>query len=97
MPKIDWKHEDAGGKAALRVTAKGAKAARLWVAQSATRDFRPATWKEVAIDNFKDGVAYAEVEMPTKGYTAFFGEMDFTIDGVTHQLSTQVRVLEAKK
>src|SRR5262249_10301435 len=47
MPKLTWTHDDAEGKARLTVTADpGAKAARLWIAQSPTRDFRKSTWVE---------------------------------------------------
>src|SRR5262249_7845842 len=97
MPKLNWMHDDEGGKARLTVTADpGAKAARLWIAQAPTRDFRKMTWTEQPLE-VPRGRVVGLVAPPQTGYTAFFGELDFGIDGVTHQLSTQVRVLESKK
>jgi len=33
-----------------------------------------------------------EVALPEKGFVAFYAELDFEIDGLKHNLSTQVRV-----
>lgn len=97
MPKIEWRHDDVGGKARLTVSADPRPfGGRLWVAEAPTRDFRQSIWREQATD-VKEGRIVATVAAPQTGYTAFFGELDFEIDGLRHQLSTQVRVLEAQK
>ncbi|MCI0680695.1 MAG: PhoPQ-activated pathogenicity-related family protein [Gemmataceae bacterium] len=97
MPKLHWKHDDADGQARLTVTAEPRPlGARLWVAQAPTRDFRKASWKEQPAEA-RDGTVVGLVAPPQTGYVAFFGELDFEIDGVRHPLSTQVRVLEAQK
>jgi PhoPQ-activated pathogenicity-related protein len=97
MPKLQWKHDDADGQARLTVTADPAPlAVRLWVAHAPTRDFRKATWQEEPVE-LKKGRVVGKVVPPANGYTAFFGELEFEIDGVRHPLSTQVRVLQAKQ
>jgi len=97
MPKLSWKHDDAANGARLTMQSQpGAKAARLWAAQSPTRDFRKATWEASALD-LDGGHAAARIAIPQTGYRAFFGELDFEIDGIAHPLSTQIRVLDAKR
>jgi PhoPQ-activated pathogenicity-related protein len=94
MPKLAWKHEDATGKLRLTIEATpGPMGARLWVAQTPTQDFRTATWKEQAV-TFSNGIVVGEVTPPEKGYLAFYGEVDYEIDGVKYHLSTQVRTTE---
>jgi hypothetical protein len=41
-----------------------------------------------------DGMIVGELTPPGKGHVAFFGELDYEIDGLKYQLSTQVRVTE---
>jgi PhoPQ-activated pathogenicity-related protein len=97
MPKLSWKHGDADGQARLTVTAdQEPKGARLWVADSATHDFRKSTWKEVPA-KVAQGVVIGAVDLPAEGCRAFYAELDYEIDEIKHQLSTQIRVLEAKK
>jgi PhoPQ-activated pathogenicity-related protein len=96
MPKLQWKHDNLDGNARLVVSANPMpKAARVWISQAPTRDFRKMTWTAADL-TLKDGKYVALLPMPPMGYTAFFGELDFEIDGIRHQLSTQVRVLEAQ-
>jgi PhoPQ-activated pathogenicity-related protein len=96
MPTLTWKHDDADGKARLSVTSDIApKAARLWVADGETRDFRKSTWKEQAV-TLKDKSATGVVDLPQAGNRVFFGELEFSADGLTYYLSTQMRVLEKK-
>ena len=96
MPRVSWKHDDDGNKARLTVESDHApKAARLWIASAATRDFRLIAWKEQSLTAGKSIVG--NVAPPTTGCSAFFAELDFEIDGLTHQLSTQMRILEAAK
>jgi len=95
MPKISWKHDDASGKARLTITAEPApRGARLWVNQAATRDFRLSEWKESPAKIAGQTVT-GEIAPPTNGAAAFFAELDYEIDGLPHQLSTQMRVLDA--
>jgi PhoPQ-activated pathogenicity-related protein len=92
MPKLSWKHDDHDGKLRLTVEASPApKAARLWVATSPTRDFREARWEERKVSLGMDGVV-GEVAMPKEGRLAFYGDLEYEIGGVTHNLCTQVRI-----
>jgi PhoPQ-activated pathogenicity-related protein len=92
MPKLTWKHDDADGKLRLKVESTTApKGARFWVAHSLTRDFRKAVWKEQTV-KLDDGSVVGEVERPEKGFVVFYAELDFEIEGIRHNLSTQVRV-----
>ena len=94
MPELSWKHEDRDGKLRLSIAANPQPlAARLWVAQTASKDFRQAKWIEQAAD-ISDGMVVGEVTPTGKGHVAFFGELDYQIDGLKYQLSTQLRVTE---
>jgi PhoPQ-activated pathogenicity-related protein len=96
MPKLTWQHREAGGKLILDVHATPApKAARLWVAKAATRDFRKAKWEEqpAVLDK---GTIRGAIAPPADGYLAFFGELDYEVNGLRYHLSTQMRITEAK-
>jgi PhoPQ-activated pathogenicity-related protein len=92
LPKLSWKHDDSAGNLRLTVEADvPPTAARLWVAKSATKDFRQAKWQEQPA-NVKAGTVVGEVVPPADGYLAFFGELEFALDGQGYYLSTQIRV-----
>jgi PhoPQ-activated pathogenicity-related protein len=97
MPKLTWKHGDADGRMTLAVTSDPApRAARLWVADAATRDFRKSKWAEKPA-TLNGGTVKGEVEQPTEGWRAFFAECEYEQDGQTFFLSTQLRMAEAGK
>jgi PhoPQ-activated pathogenicity-related protein len=92
MPSLRWKHENVNGKPRLTIDATPApRAARLWVAQSATSDFRTAPWQEREA-LIADGKVVGEVTPPEKDQLAFFGELEYEIDGLRYNLSTQMRM-----
>ncbi len=94
MPRLSWKHEEVNGKLRLIIDANSAPAgARLWIAQSATRDFRNSPWREREM-NVSEGKMVGEITPPEKGHLAFFGELTYEIDGLRYQLSTQLRMTE---
>ena len=94
MPELTWKHESVNGKLRLTIDATPAPtAARLWVAETLTQDFRTAKWREQAV-TLSNGIAIGELNPPEKGHLAFYGELDYEIDGLQYHLSTQVRVTE---
>ncbi len=97
VPKLSWKHDDANGKARLTVEARPQpRAARLWVARAATRDFRLAQFQEQPL-KVSSGTIVGEVPFPAEGHLSFFAELDYEIDGLKHQLSTQLRIVEPAK
>ncbi|MBI4524947.1 MAG: hypothetical protein HY695_14180 [Deltaproteobacteria bacterium] len=92
MPDLTWKHETLSGMLRLVFESNPAPTgARLWVARAPTQDFRTAKWEEQAV-SFSNGIINGEVTPPAEGYVAFYGELDYEIDGLKYHLSTQVRV-----
>jgi PhoPQ-activated pathogenicity-related protein len=93
MPKLTWRHDKPADKFRLTVEATPAPVgARLWVAEAPTQDFRKAAWREQPVTLSK-GMFAGEVAPPEEGYVAFYGELDYEIDGLKYHLSTQVRMI----
>lgn len=93
LPKMSWAHGDAGGKHLVSVTSDVApKAARLWVADAPTRDFRKSTWNEKPVTLDKGGVK-AEVDAPASGCRVFLVECEYDLDGLRYYLTTQLRIV----
>jgi PhoPQ-activated pathogenicity-related protein len=94
MPKLTWTHETVNGKLRLTIDATPTpKTARLWIAQNETQDFRKVKWTEQTMIP-SNGIIIGEVTPPEKGHLAFYGELDYEIDGLKYHLSTQVRTTE---
>jgi len=92
MPELNWTQEQTGPTLRLTVEASPAPSgARLWVAEAPNQDFRTAEWRERPLE-FSGGRVTGVVSAPEKGYLAFFGELDYKIDGLKYQLSTQIRI-----
>lgn len=95
MPVLDWKHDEV--EEHPRVVVKSTlppKAARLWVAQAATQDFRQANWVERPL-NVENSTVVGEVELPTQGSTAFYAALEFEFEDVPYSLCTTVRIVDA--
>lgn len=91
LPKMEWDIKE--GKLALKVD-RPAKAAALWTADSADRDFRKDQWtsRELKVEKGSSR-ATAEIEKPASGYRAFLGEVTLTAPtGHDYKLSTEARV-----
>jgi PhoPQ-activated pathogenicity-related protein len=94
MPSLRWKHESVNGKLRLTVDAAPAPTgARLWVVQAPSTDLRAAQWRAQEV-SFSDGKIIGAVTPLEKSHLAFFGELDYEIDGLRYHLSTQVRMTE---
>jgi len=92
LPKLTWKHDDADGRLRLAVESTPPPlAARLWVAAAPTKDFRLAKWTEREA-KITDNKVVGEIALPREGYVAFYGELDYEIEGIKYHLSTQIRV-----
>jgi PhoPQ-activated pathogenicity-related protein len=65
-----------------------ARSGRLWIARSPTRDFRNAPWESVPLRAEADHLI-GEVETPSEGCMALFGEADFVQEDRPFTLSTQ--------
>ncbi len=98
LPKLDWKYGDQDSRATLSVTSNVApKAVRLWVAESSSRDFRKSKWKQEGSDLSGANNAALATTPPTKGHKAMLAEVEYEQDGKPFTLTTQVRILDAKK
>lgn len=94
MPQLTWKHDDSAGVARLVINCNPAPGSgRVWVARAKTRDFRQTEWKEQPA-TLQENQLQAQVTASPGEFVAFFGEVDFEIDGLKHSLSTQMRILE---
>lgn len=93
FPALQWKNQRGEQAIHLAVSSDVVpRAARLWQAEAATRDFRKATWTEKPLPPGK-GNLEVEVQAPAKGYRVFFVECEYDQDGQRFYLSTQVRIL----
>jgi PhoPQ-activated pathogenicity-related protein len=93
MPELRWQYEADGKNLRLTVEASPSPlAARLWVAEAPNQDFRTAEWRERPVE-VAAGRVVGEVSAPEKNYLAFFGELDYDIDGLKYQISTQIRII----
>jgi PhoPQ-activated pathogenicity-related protein len=96
MPELTWKHDDAGEKLRLTVTCKPApKEIRVWSCNAPTKDLRTARWESQAVE-MKDGVAEILQARPTTGVSAFFADTTYEVEKLQYNLSTQLRMIEAK-
>jgi PhoPQ-activated pathogenicity-related protein len=94
LESATWADADVGGKPGLTVRATAPPAAaRAWVVDATTRDFRKATWveKSAAVEGLTVTVA---VDPPGSGFRAFYAELDYVIDGLTYRVCTTVRVVK---
>jgi hypothetical protein len=68
------------------------KAARLWVAQAPTKDFRTATWISQELQAQGSTVVAELGKSAATGSRALFAELDYAIDALPYRLSTQMWV-----
>jgi PhoPQ-activated pathogenicity-related protein len=97
LPPVTWQYRTENGGLRLAIKAgPAAKTARLWTATSDTKDFRKSTWSAQSID--RNGEEFiAPIGPPSSGYLAVFGEVTMEAEGRTYPVSTQVRIVEAKR
>jgi PhoPQ-activated pathogenicity-related protein len=95
LPALTSRAELKDGQERIRVTVDSpAKEVRLWVATSATHDFREAKWE--ARPMRLEGDAYlAELPVPATGAVAWFAEAEFAGEMGSYMLSTTPRVAPA--
>ena len=87
-PTFDWTLTETGGGYQIDIeTNLPARAARLWVANSETKDFRQARWTSSALPL---GERIVIVGKPPSGHIAFFIEIEANYGGIPFSLTTQV-------
>jgi len=106
MPRITWNHSADAEYASLEIAWEAPPnheqalaaaipvAARLWVADSPTRDFRRSTWKaeELSLQPNLHRVT-ARIAIPKTGCRALFGELEFRDHDQPFWLSTQMQIV----
>lgn len=106
MPKLTWKYTAKPDGIELEVGYSGSlKSQRVWSADATTRDFRKARWNEKVLSSTSGGgkvtvsgiSTQIGIGLPEAGFRAVWVETEFEIDGLVFPLSTQLRILEAKK
>lgn len=94
LPRLDWKHRTTPGNLQITVESDIApRGARLWVAHSATRDFRKSTWQSQPA-TLQGSTVQGKLSSPDKGFLAYYAELDYELDGQTVHFSTQLQVCE---
>jgi PhoPQ-activated pathogenicity-related protein len=90
LPELQWSEAESEGELHLNVKVSTSPAsARLWTAQSATKDFRHAQWQSQPLEN-KQGEFIADIPKPQQGHIAFFGQLQFQMHGEPYYLTTLV-------
>jgi PhoPQ-activated pathogenicity-related protein len=93
LPRLEASLRFSVDGAVLRVSANWEPVeARLWVAESPTRDFRAVRWGEGELARAGNSWE-ARVAGAASGYRAFFAELVFLVDGLRLHVSTPTRVL----
>jgi PhoPQ-activated pathogenicity-related protein len=101
LPDFDWSFSRAAAASEVVVkTDRPPTRAWLWTADSATRDFRPATWEQrpLAVAGGGDGpvTVGGGVARPTAGLRALLAQCEFGPPGGAFRLSSAVDVLAAE-
>lgn len=95
LPKITWDFvESADGLELILRSNRKPAAARAWTAFAPTRDFRDAVWMETPMQR-AEGEYHHRIAMPSDGFTALLGELEFDDPVLPYYLSSTVRVVPA--
>jgi PhoPQ-activated pathogenicity-related protein len=95
LPKLSWQFQRQDGRLQLILRSKPAADKVLaWTANAPTRDFRPAEWRSSPAET--DGEeSVIHLAVPEDGFSAVFGEAQYTLDGTPYYFSTNVRIVSA--
>ncbi|HUZ45861.1 MAG TPA: PhoPQ-activated protein PqaA family protein [Terriglobia bacterium] len=93
MPSPRWSYLRETSEMRLTIhTRQISEAARLWVAHSATLDFRKSHWTSLRMKQAGSRFT-ATVPLPYKDNVALFGEVRYTFNSQPYTLSTQVQIV----
>jgi PhoPQ-activated pathogenicity-related protein len=96
LPQMTWDLKEKDGKLHLRVTSDmKPQKVQAWIANSPTRDFRPAKWNAEPMKADGDKFVH-ELAVPKDGFSAMFGEAVFNGVKLPLYLSTNVRIVGGK-
>jgi PhoPQ-activated pathogenicity-related protein len=89
-PKLAWTDSEQGGRLTLSIESSSKpKAARIWAALSKSKDFRQSKWYSRPLAE-RDGRFVGTVPRPNQGHVAYYGELQFDLDGLPYSLCTLV-------
>ena len=97
LPEWHWDFTTQDGFLTLTLTsATSARMAKLWVAHSEDKDFRPSDWQALPMRAEAEGTRFlGKIALPEQGYLAAFGEITFAgKSGEVYTLSTQPHIAE---
>ncbi len=91
LPQLGWEFNQGPDGLSIHVTtSRQPTAARLWVARSATTDFRDATWNSQLLE--QAGNAYVgTAAKPDQGHLARYAELQFEFNGLPFSLCTLIK------
>jgi len=98
LPKLDWKFEEAEGKLTLNMSSDAEfSASELWIARSATRDFRDSEWIPVEMERTNKLECTCSIETGD-GFMAAFGDWTFDfVPAISTHLTTNVQIVAPKQ
>jgi PhoPQ-activated pathogenicity-related protein len=93
LPELQWRFDERPGRLALTVTSD-LEPSRItaWTARSDTRDFRNERWRAHRFERTGDAYEF-ELEVPSQGYAAVFGEVAYRRGGPAYFLSTSIQIV----
>lgn len=92
LAELSWKHDTEDRRLRLTVECTTQPvAANLWVARSATKDFRESQWVSQALPALQPKTFRGEVMSGDGHHTAIYGELKFQIDDLVYSICTQLR------
>nr|VFJ58172.1 MAG: PhoPQ-activated pathogenicity-related protein [Candidatus Kentron sp. FW] len=97
MPEFSWEFVNGDSRLSLYIdTDSSTHEVRAWVATSPNRDFREARWEAFSMHRH-DGRSVYELAVPSTGFAAMFGEVEYRTDSLPCYLSTNVRIVGRAK
>jgi len=90
LPEFNWKPQVTDSEVGLTMTpSENPHAVRMWVARSASNDFRDSEWKSQEL-SATDGSFSGAAQRTGEQRVAVFGEAEYEYEGLTYLLSTLV-------
>ena len=92
-PKLEWKQADNREHFTVSISTNvPAKSAKVWTAQSDTKDFRQSTWTNKPIEKASGGDwdYTVSVPKPSRGHVAFYVELETEFDEIPCSLTTEI-------
>ena len=92
LPQLTWDFDASSGKLSISSDVPPSKC-QIWSAVTDNHDFRDSEWTATAANKDGDGYAF-DVEVPSSGSQAVFGEVIYEREGFPLHLSTNVYIVE---